>query len=84
MNVAFKEDGKSTFPEAAHAFVPGNGLVGVQGAVVPPSAVRQSHLSLKTHLHHVCGLCERHCHGTCGAARHEPGHNPGACAARRE
>lgn len=70
-----------TSPKAPHSLVSGNRLVGVQRAVVPPPAVSQSHLGLETHLHHICRLRKGHGHGSCGAARHEPGDNPSACEA---
>lgn len=74
--------GNDTFPKAAYTLISGDGLVGVQGAVVSPPTISQSYLGLKTHLHHICWLCKSHSHCSCGAASHEPGDNPSTCTAR--
>lgn len=65
-----KEEKKTTvhtFPEAPKPFLSGNGLVGVDGALVSPTTSSPG-LSLEPDLYHICGLGHSHSQGTCGAA----------------
>lgn len=71
-----------TFPEAAEALQLVYLFVGLHGAVIAPSHAAQVHLGLESNLHHVCGLCEGHGHGTRGAASQDADQNVWVC--RRE
>lgn len=56
-----------TFPEAPKPFLSGNGLVGIDGALVSPTTSSPG-LSLEPDLYHIRGLGHSHSQGTCGAA----------------
>lgn len=57
-----------TFPESTQALILEDEFVGLHGAVVASSHAIQVHLGLESNLDHIGGLCEGHCHGTCGAS----------------
>lgn len=71
-----------TFPQAFDPLFPGDGPVGLQGAVVPLhwAAVRQTNLSLEPDFDHVGGLGKGHGHGSRGAARQQPGPDADICS----
>lgn len=67
-----------TFPESPEPFLSGNGLIGINSALVSPAA-SSSGLSLEPDLYHICGLSHSHSQGTCGAACQKAAPDAGIC-----
>lgn len=67
-----------TFPESPEPLLSGNGLVGINGALISPATTSPG-LSLEPDLYHICGLGHSHSQGTCGTACQEAAPNAGIC-----
>lgn len=67
-----------TFPESPKPFLSGNGLVGLNGALVPP-ATSSLGVRLESDLYHIRWLGHGHSQGTCGAACQEVAPDAGIC-----
>lgn len=67
-----------TFPESSEPFLSGDGLVGINSALVSP-ATSSLGLGLEPYLYYICGLGHSHSQGTCGAACQEAAPDAGIC-----
>lgn len=70
--------GSSPFPESPEPFISGNGLVGINSALVS-LATSSPGLSLEPNLYHIRGLSHSNSQGTCGAACQETAPDASIC-----